>query len=182
MATPFISTIASNQRTLFWVRAVLASLVLAVSALISVPMYPVPMYMFIPALVMLSLFSDTRFAFTATCLYLVEATIGLPVLSGGRIDPMWLLSPVGGYIVTFPLLAVIISSLSKRFGKQPFLAAAIAIFTAQCVLYTVGVANLTAYIGFKAALATGLYPFMLKALLTLILGSSLYKAYKNRAV
>lgn len=182
MATPLISTIASNQRTLFWVRAILASLVLALSALISVPMYPVPMYMFIPALVMLSLFSDTRFAFTATCLYLVEASVGLPVLSGGRIDPMWLLSPVGGYIVTFPLLAVIISSVKKCFVNKPFFGGALAIFTAQCVLYTVGVANLTGYVGFKAALATGLYPFMLKALFTLFLGASIYKAYKHRVV
>ncbi len=170
------SLVFSRPKVQFFTKAFLASLGLVLSALVVIPMYPVPMYLFIPALVTLALFGGSKLAFTAACMYLVEASMGLPVLSGGRVDPLWLMSPVGGYVVTYPLVGFVTGYLNERWGNKSILGTLSAIMLGQLILYTFGIANLSLYFGFDTALKVGLYPFMPKALLMLVSTTFIYRS------
>lgn len=51
--------------------------------------------------------------FLAVLLYLLLATLGLPILSGGRGGPGWVAGPSAGYLVAFPLTALLAGVAAK---------------------------------------------------------------------
>ncbi|PCI78059.1 hypothetical protein COB21_01855 [Candidatus Aerophobetes bacterium] len=168
--------LASDTQLAFGAKAFMASMVLAVSAWISFPLYPVPVYLLPNAIVLLALFGGARLGFYAALFYLVEASIGLPVLSGGRIDPLWLFTPVAGYILSYPLVVFVTGWVSERWGKS-VVATLAAVVLGQVVLYTCGVANLTRFFGLDVALKVGFYSFGIKALVNLVSTTAIYKIF-----
>lgn len=111
--------IAPRSRT--WLRnvglAVSGSLLVAVAAHISVPLFftPVPFTMQTLAVLGLGLLLGPSVAFSAMMLYLLEGVSGLPVFSpvgpGGIAQ---ILGPDGGYLMSYPLAAFAAGSLYRR--------------------------------------------------------------------
>lgn len=171
--------IFSPSKLAYGIKVFAASMVLALTARISVPFYPVPMYLFSTALLLISFFGGARFAFSAAALYLVEASIGLPVLSAGRSDVLWLISPVGGYIAAYPLAAWMMGDLTSRFGRS-FSSGVIAGVVGNIVIFAFGLSYLSYLFGVKIALNVGLVPFWLKDTINILLCSFVFAGFRPK--
>ena len=76
---------------------VLGSLVLAGLSQIEVRIGLVPVTLQSLGVFLLALFQGKWKATLSICLYLVEASLGFRVLAGGRMNPLGILGPSGGY-------------------------------------------------------------------------------------
>jgi biotin transport system substrate-specific component len=102
--------------------AISASLFVAICAHISLPLLfsPVPLTMQPFAVLLVALLLEPATAFAALALYLAEGASGLPVftpLGIGGVAQM--LGPTGGYLLSYPFVAAVVSWLA-RMGKPTF--------------------------------------------------------------
>lgn len=114
-----------SQATLLrWPLAVvLGSLLVAVCAHVSIPLWftPVPVTLQTFAVLLLGLLLSPSAAAAALVLYLVEGATGLPVFNphgpGGMLQ---LLGPTGGYLLAYPFAAGLTAWLRGRIAKGGF--------------------------------------------------------------
>lgn len=142
-----------------------ATLLLAGSAKIAVPFYPVPMTLQTLAVVGLGFALGPRRAVAVVMLYLAEGAAGLPVFAGTPekgIGLVYMLGPTGGYLAGYlPAAFVAGWANARNLTSNPF-SAALAGIMASALVYVPGLLWLGAVIGFdKPILAYGLYPFLL---------------------
>lgn len=78
-----------------------ASIVLIISAKISIPMYPVPTTMQPFAVLLLGCLMGPRLAVSAVFIYLSQALMGLPVLQGPVAGPLAFVGPTAGFLFGF---------------------------------------------------------------------------------
>ena len=95
--------------------AVLATIVLAVSAKIKIPFVPVPMTMQTFVVLLIGIFFGWKLGLFTVSLYLLEGIAGLPVFAGTPekgVGIIYFFGPTMGYLVGF-LFAVYLSGLFK---------------------------------------------------------------------
>lgn len=132
----------------------MGALLLAGLSQVSIPMYPVPITLQTFGVLLLGITLSPMNAFYAGLAYLAAASAGLPVLSGGHINPLWILEPAAGYLASFPFAAY----LTSLFVKKSYLLSGIV--AGQMLTFVVGIAYLSALIGFEAAFWTGFVVFI----------------------
>lgn len=89
------------------------SLLLAISAKIQVPFYPVPMTMQTFAVLVIGMAYGWRLGGATVLLYLAEGAAGMPVFASGA-GLAYLAGPTGGYLVGFLASAVLVGFLADR--------------------------------------------------------------------
>jgi biotin transport system substrate-specific component len=99
--------------------ALAGSVFVAVCAHIALPLYftPVPLTLQPFAVLVLGLLLSPRLACATLAAYLVEGALGLPVFAPGPLAAAGvahLLGPTGGYLLSYPLAAPLISFLYRR--------------------------------------------------------------------
>lgn len=139
-------------------KVLLGSAFIAASAQISIPFYPVPMTMQPAALMIIGLLCSPSLSASIVSAYIIEAALGLPVLSNFTGGLVHLLSTRGGYIFGFLPLAFM-TSLGKQISDS-LLYRILGCVSGNTFLYAMGVAWLATFIGFEKALQFGLYPFL----------------------
>ncbi|MCI5073347.1 biotin transporter BioY [bacterium] len=140
---------------------VVGSLLMAASAYVEIPFYPVPITGQTFAVILISLCFGSRLAFLSTLTYLAEGALGLPVFAGGAGGFIHLFSPSGGYLFGF-LAASLLSGLfaEKGYDKHP-IKLALAITLGHAVIFAFGLMGLGLYFGFdQPLLSWGLIPFI----------------------
>jgi biotin transport system substrate-specific component len=158
---------------------VFVSVLTATAAQISVPLpfTQVPLTLQ-PMIVLLGgLALGARLACASQVLYLMAGIAGLPVFAASATlppGPLRLLGPTAGYLLAYPLAAFVTGYLAERGFDKRYLRSMIAMFAGLAIVYASGVVWLaflartlsgSAAIGLNAALATGLYPFIVPDLL-----------------
>lgn len=99
----------SANEILKWVVLVIGgTIILAISANIKVPFYPVPMTLQTFAIMALAAAYGSRLAVITVLAYLLEGALGLPVFANAGSGPLYFLGPTGGFLVGFILLALIV--------------------------------------------------------------------------
>src|SRR3954453_13846974 len=88
--------------------AVLGSMVLALSAKIQIPFWPVPMTMQSVVVLMLGMAYGSRLALGTLLLYLADGAAGLPVFAGTNAGFAYMIGPTGGYLIGFLFAAVLL--------------------------------------------------------------------------
>lgn len=137
--------------------AVVGSLLLALSAHIAVPFYPVPMTLQTGVVLLIGLAYGWRLGLATVLLYLAEGAVGLPVFTAGA-GLAYMAGPTGGYLVGFAVAAMI---AGYAFEKAPNVVGLIVgVVVAEVAIFTLGVGYLSTLIGFEAAIANGLMPFI----------------------
>jgi biotin transport system substrate-specific component len=118
---------ALAPRTQTWFRhagiAVSGSILVAIAAHISVPLFftPVPFTLQTLAVLGIGLAFGPSIAFSALMLYLLEGVSGLPVFSpAGPGGIAQLLGPDGGYLISYPLAAFAAGWLYRRARNTRF--------------------------------------------------------------
>jgi len=120
---------------------VLGSLLVAVCAHVSIPLWftPVPVTLQTFAVLLLALVLSPSLSAAALALYLVEGSVGLPVFSphmpGGFLH---LLGPTGGYLLSYPFAAALTGFLRRRFANQGFAPSLFAAATGSLLILLCG--------------------------------------------
>ena len=142
------------------------SLLVAASAQVSVPMWPVPMTLQTLAISVIGLTMGARLAAATLVVYLGQATMGLPFFAGGGAGIAHLMGPTGGFLIGFVAMAWLTGWLAERgFGEglgRMFIAA----FIPALLLFIPGVLWLWAItpLSLEAAVMAGAVPFQIGGL------------------
>ena len=139
--------------------AIAGSILLALSAKILVPFWPVQMSMQTFAVLVIGAAYGPRLAGATVALYLAEGAIGLPVFGLGA-GLAYMAGPTGGYLVGFFFAAVVVGFLAERGFDRRWSTALIAFLIGNAVIFAFGIAWLSVLIGFERAIAGGLVPFL----------------------
>ncbi|MCX8032408.1 MAG: biotin transporter BioY [Thermoleophilia bacterium] len=143
---------------------------LAASAWLSVPFYPVPMTMQTLAVLLVGGLLGPRMGAATVATYLMAGLAGAPVFHNGTFGPAILFGPTGGYLVGFVPAAALMGWFAQRSrqttGIREFAFLGVGAVLAEVVIYAVGVPWLSVYVGsIGKALQVGMAPFVLGDLL-----------------
>lgn len=175
LATVFPSTDKANllRGTLI---ALVGTLVLAISAKIQIPFFPVPMTMQTFVVLSMGMALGWRLAGATLVLYMIEGASGLPVFSGTPekgIGLAYMMSGTGGYLVGFILAAVTCGWLAERGWDRGVLSTIGAMLIGNALIYIPGVLYLGVLYGWdKPILEWGFTPFILGDLTKLALAAA----------
>jgi biotin transport system substrate-specific component len=138
------------------------TLVLAASARIEVPFWPVPMTLQTLAVLTIAGIAGPRLATAAMLAYLAEGALGLPVFAGTPergVGLAYLAGPTGGYLVGMLAASAVVGVLARRAQGRP-LALGATMLLGSLLVYAPGVAWLATFIGAPRAFALGVLPFV----------------------
>jgi biotin transport system substrate-specific component len=128
------------------------------------PFTPVP-FTIQPMIVLIGAAAlGSRLGALSQILYLTLGIAGLPVFAFSPELPQGfarLLGPTGGYLMAYPAAAFVTGLLAERGLDRRYLTSILAMAVGLSVIFAGGVSWLTSLVGLNAALATGLYPFIL---------------------
>src|SRR5271169_6669909 len=163
-----------------------ASLFVALCAHITIPLMPltpVPLTVQNLAVLLVGLFLGSRRGFAAMALYLIEGASGLPVFSptgpGGIAQ---LLGPTGGFLMVYPLVALVAGYIFER-GTKSFVRAASAGLLAEVVLFAGGLTWLFVFTHSLAKAAyLGLYWFLAAEVIKVMLAAGIANRWRKGAV
>ena len=148
----------------------LGSVILAVSAKIKIPFYPVPMTMQTFVVLFLGVCFGYKIAISTVGLYLIEGILGLPVFSNSPergVGMVYFTGPTMGYLIGF-LSASYLASFVK--DKDKYFIIFIKLITAVSTIYILGILWLGALIGWdKPIIQLGVTPFLLAELFKIVL-------------
>ena len=143
--------------------ALALTLVLALSARIQVPFWPVPMTMQTLAVLTIAGLAGPQLAGAAMLGYLVEGAAGLPVFAGTPthgVGLAYLAGPTGGYLVGMLVASVVVGAAVRRAGTHPLRVGA-AMLIGTVIIYAAGAGWLAGLIGPERAWDAGVLPFLL---------------------
>lgn len=177
---PLIDRLWPARSDADWMRLVLlvglGTLLLAASARVQVPMWPVPMTMQSFVVLVLGMGYGARLGGLTVAAYLAQGALGLPVFAGTPekgIGLAYMAGPTGGYLVGFLIAAVVVGWLAERGWDRSLPRALVAMAAGTVVLFVPGVAWLAVLIGWQKAVAVGLLPFIAGSVLKLALAAAL---------
>ena len=140
----------------------LGSLLLAISAKIKIPFYPVPMTMQTFVVLFLGLSFGLKIGLATVGLYLIEGIIGLPVFSNSPergIGLVYFTGPTMGYLIGF-LFACFFASLIK--SEDNYFIIYLKLILSVSTIYIIGILWLGLLLGWdKPIIELGVTPFLL---------------------
>ena len=154
----------------------LSSTLLAISAKLKIPFYPVPMTMQTFVVLFLGLSFGYKIGLSAVGLYLLEGIAGLPVFSNSPergVGLVYFTGPTMGYLIGF-LSACYLASFIKQ--KDNFFMIISKLTLAVSTIYIFGIVWLGTLIGWgKPIISLGVTPFIFAELFKILLLSLLVK-------
>ena len=148
------------------------SILLALSAHIKVPFYPVPVTMQTMIILMIGVTYGSRLGSLTILAYLAEGAMGLPVFAGGA-GLAYMAGPTGGYLLGFLVAAFVTGSLAERGWGKTWQTTAAAMVIGNLVIYAFGVTYLSTIVGsFDKALQFGLVPFIYGDILKIVIATA----------
>ena len=157
---------------LFWIALFAAGTML--SARLEIPHQPVP-YTLQTLMVLLSgAFLGPRNGMLSQLAYLGAGVLGAPVFAGGAAGIGSLLGPSGGYLVAFPLAALVVGLLVRK--EHTLLRVGLSMASGLAVVFLFGALQLSLFYthSFRSALESGVLIFSLWDLLKLSAASMIY--------
>ncbi|MDD7796303.1 biotin transporter BioY [Clostridium sp. 'White wine YQ'] len=149
--------------------------ILAVLSQFSIPLpfSAVPLTLQVPAVILISIIFKPKQSFLSVLVFLLLGAIGLPVFASFHGGFNIIVGPTGGYLLGFLIMPLIISNVASSTNTILIF---ILTYIALAFDYLVGVLQLSlvAHLSVTAALAAGLYPFIVKDIIvvfiTILLG------------
>ena len=168
----------SDDKTGRLVRAIVliaaGSVLMTVSAKLTVPFWPVPLSMQTFAALLIGAAYGWRLGGITVLAYLAQGAMGVPVFAGAGAGLPYLLGPTGGYLLGFAIGAVVVGWLAERGWDRRVLTTLAAMVIGNLVIYALGVGWLTTIVGsVERAFALGLLPFLLGDALKIALATAL---------
>jgi biotin transport system substrate-specific component len=157
------------------------SLLLAVSAKVQVPFYPVPLTLQTLVVLLLGATLGARIASASVALYLIEGLAGLPVFAGAAAGPLYMAGPTGGFLAGFLAAAALIGFAADRRWDRSWIRLLGSLSLGHAVVFAFGFLWLAQFIGAEKAFAAGVAPFALATILKTLLAVALVGAGRRAA-
>jgi biotin transport system substrate-specific component len=142
-------------------KALLLSVILGASSVISfkTPFMPVPWIIQNQLCLMIGYVFGARVGFMTALCFLIEGVLGAPFFSLGRSGLGMILGPSGGYLLAYPIASCLSGYLKTKWApKAPYIF--LNLIVSNLVIYTIGVMQLSLFVGFKKAIVLGFIPFV----------------------
>jgi len=154
----------------------IGSIILAISAKVKIPFYPVPMTMQTFVVLFLGISFGYKIALATVTLYLLEGIIGMPVFSNSPergVGLVYFTGPTMGYLIGF-LSACFLASYIKN--EDNYFTIFMKLILSVSTIYILGVLWLGTLIGWdKPILELGVMPFLLAEIFKIVLLTILTK-------
>lgn len=159
---PLIQSLTGSQSLKNVAQVVLGSIFFAVAAQIAIyfPFNPVPLSLQTLAAYLLGISLGSKKGFLAVATYLAQATVGLPVLAGGAVNPLWIVGPTGGYLLGFAFAAFVTGWLLERRQTPTLLWGVFSVLCGAATLYSLGITWLSFFVGWSNVISLGIFAFM----------------------
>jgi len=153
------------------------SMIVAMAAQISVPMFPVPMTLQTLAVLFVGLSLGAWRGAAALALYVAEGAMGLPVFANGM-STAALFGPTAGFLYGFIAMAGVAGFLSEHVTGQRLFGLIAAGLVANAALYLPGVLYLDAATGLdlNGAMTAGMTPFLIGDAVKLVIAALIVSA------
>ena len=152
------------------------SIILAISAKVKIPFYPVPMTMQTFIVLFIGMSFGYKIALATVTLYLVEGILGLPVFSNSPergVGLVYFTGPTMGYLIGF-LSASVLASLIKI--DDNYLIIFLKLIISVTTIYLLGILWLGTLIGWdKPIIELGVMPFLFAEITKILLLTALSK-------
>jgi biotin transport system substrate-specific component len=155
-------------------------LLLAVSARIQVPFWPVPMTLQSLAVLLIGATAGARLAASTLAAYLAAGAVGLPVFASGA-GLAYMAGPTGGYLAGFLAAATLVGWLADKGYGRSMVSALALMLAGEVAIFALGVGWLSLLIGPGPAVAGGLVPFVPAEILKMVLGAAVLAAAWTQA-
>jgi biotin transport system substrate-specific component len=151
---------------------ILGTLFLAACSYMTIPMVPVPMTMQTFGVGVIGAIYGWKLGGITIIVWLLEAAVGLPVLSSGGGGIARFAGPTAGYLFAFPFVGAFVGYLTERGwdGKRPVLAL-VSMLALNGICLIVGGLWLSTSVGLERAMDLGVMPFLLGGVLKSVLGA-----------
>jgi len=172
-----MSKINIRQMTLVSLFAALT----AVGALISIPIYPVPLTLQTLFTLLAGMTLGSIMGALSQIIYVLLGVVGLPVFAGFKAGIGILFGPTGGFLFGFIFSAYIIGKLIELKKEKNIFYYFLVGFLGIVIIYFIGVIQLALVtgIGIKRALLIGALPFLPGDILKIIAASSIIYKLKT---
>lgn len=174
-----------NKKSLYRIsRCGLFAAIICVCAFINIPVGAVPVSMALLAVMLSGIILSPFEATVSSVVYILIGAIGIPVFSVGGAGFGVLLGPTGGYLWSYPLLALIVSLFclipaKNKWIKYVFAFLGCVIGTALCYVCGTLQYMYVCETSFSAAVITCIFPFIpfdvLKIIFACVVGIPLKK-------
>lgn len=150
---------------------------------VHVPFTPVPLTLQPMVVLVGAAALGPRLGALSQALYLLLGAAGAPVFAASPLLPQGaarLMGPTGGYLLAYPLAAYVTGWLAARGFDRRYLTSMLAMLAGLVTVFAGGVLWLAYFapgtaghpVGLRAALAAGLYPFVIPDLIKVALASA----------
>lgn len=156
--------------------ALAATGLLALSAKIQVPFFPVPMTLQSLVVLVIGAAFGWRLGVATVLAYLAEGAMGLPVFAGAGAGPGYMMGPTGGYLVGFVLAAGFTGFMAERGYTKSVLGALAVMALGHVLIFVPGYLWLATLFGAQKAYLIGIAPFYAATALKTGLGAALLPA------
>ena len=123
------------------------TVLIAISAQIAVPMFPVPMTLQTLAILIVGLVYGARLGTITVLAYLAEGAMGLPVFANGGNGLAYMMGPTGGFLVGFVFMAFLAGYASDRGMTAGIISASATTLLVSALLYIPGLLWPALYFG-----------------------------------
>lgn len=144
-----------------------ASLFIALCAKIKIPLFftPIPMTLQTFAILLVGCTLGSKRGALALGLYLAEAALGMPVLTGINTGILSFIGPTAGFLAGFVLQAYLAGLYVEHFTKRRMSINFLVLGSICALQLAVGSLWLGTFVGWNNALAMGFFPFLTGELL-----------------
>ncbi|TVP69972.1 MAG: biotin transporter BioY [Rhodobacteraceae bacterium] len=185
--SPLMTTLGADHSLMRKLAMVaFGSVLVGMSAQVSVPMFPVPMTLQTLAISLIGLTYGARLAGATLLAYLAQGAAGLPVFAGGAAGLAYMAGPTGGFLIGFIAMAWLTGYLVERGLDRGFGRLFAAAMIPAALLFVPGVLWLWAVtpLAFNGAIAAGATPFLLggvvKSAVAALIVTGAFSALKAR--
>lgn len=153
-----------RSKTEKWLSAAILMMIAVVLAQVSrtLPMTPVPLSAVLIAVFLAGALLDRKTALLSLVIYVLCGLMGAPVFPQSAGGLHMLAGPTGGFILSYPLVAVLVSCMAEKWGRG-FFKYTLFMVLSLSVSYVIGTAQLLAITkaGFVNGLEMAVLPFLL---------------------
>ena len=184
---------SSLSLSLNWTRtillAIIGSMIVAISAQVSVPMLPVPMTLQTLAVLAVGAAYGARLGAITLALYAIEGAVGLPVFANfqaGLFLPTGEIIATGGFIIGFILAAGLVGYLVEKGWGSSILKLCAAMLLGAAIVYVPGLIWLVGWLivmkgmvatsAIAVAFTSGMLPFILGDIIKAVLAALAFPA------
>ncbi|MGL4389157.1 MAG: biotin transporter BioY [Brevinema sp.] len=159
---------------MFIIKSILGSLILAISAQVTIPLPLVPITIQTLALTIISLSLGSKAATSAVSLYLLEGIMGIPVFAYASSGINILVGIRGGYLIGMIPAAFFMGYFADQNYLKSFIKTAAVSILGTVIVMMFGLLQLSMFVPREYILAVGFYPFILIDIVKVTIASLLY--------